>query len=165
MGSGKSCVGRLLASRLGFAFLDTDERIAELCGMSIADLFSTQGEPRFRVLEREVLRDLPRSGAVIALGGGAIASQENRRLLEEHGTLVWLQAAPETLLARIGTAEDRPLLAGLDAGGRLDRLRELLDARNPAYRTAPLRVVTDDRSAGEVCDAIAGALLEQEAPA
>jgi shikimate kinase len=161
-GSGKSCVGRLLAARLGFAFLDTDLCIEERAGMSIPELFAREGEPRFRALERDVIATLPVARTVIALGGGALQSEENRRALGPRRTLVWLEAAPETALARMGEAEDRPLLRGVDPRGRLARLAELLAARRAGYATARLRVATDRRSPEDVCEAVLAALRRAE---
>src|SRR5688500_9366932 len=71
MGSGKSAVGGILARRLGWRFVDTDREIEAVAGASVAEIFAREGEPRFRERERDALRALPASGAVVALGGGA----------------------------------------------------------------------------------------------
>ena len=158
MGSGKSSVGRMLAEDLAWSFIDTDLRVEELRGLPVAEIFAREGEAAFRKLERQVLEALPEGRAVVALGGGAVLSDENRRLLAAKGTRIWLDARPETLLARLGAAEGRPLLEGMDERGRLARLRELARARASAYAEADLRVPTDGLSTREVCARVTKAL-------
>jgi shikimate kinase len=157
MGAGKSTVGRALARRLGWEFIDTDERVTERSGRSIAELFAL-GEESFRRLESAILAELPERGAVVALGGGAVVAPENRALLDAKGVWVWLDARPETLAERVGTDSRRPLLAGVDAGERLARLRALRDARAEAYAHARARVETDGLDVEQVCDAVLRAL-------
>ena len=113
--------------------------------------------------ERAALEALPTHRCVVALGGGAVVAAENRRILADKGTLVWLDAAPETLVERIGDAEDRPLLAGLDRAGRIARLAALRAERHSAYAEAPIRIVTDGRSVGEVVELVLAALKERSA--
>jgi shikimate kinase len=162
MGCGKTSVGHLLAARLAFEFIDTDDRVVSIAGISIAEIFAREGEAGFRARERDVLRALPRVHAVVALGGGAVVPPENRALLEGLGTRVWLEAEPETLAARVGPAAGRPLLAGLDARGRLARLRELLEVRHASYASAAVRVATDGKSAAQVCDDVLEGLARAE---
>jgi shikimate kinase len=154
MGSGKSSVGRALAARLGWDFVDSDAEIEARAGLSVARIFEREGEAGFRAREREALRALPARRCVIALGGGAVEAAENRAILADKGRLVWLDARPETLASRVGDAADRPLLAGLDAAARVQRLRELCERRAGAYATAELRIATDALSPDEVCRAI-----------
>jgi len=163
MGSGKSRVGRALASRLGWDFIDTDERIERAAGMKISEIFARDGEPAFRRLESEALQALPTERCVVALGGGAVVSAENRRVLREKGTLVWLDAPPETLVARMGESQKRPLLAGLDRAGRIARLTELRAERLPAYSEAELRVETDGMAVDEAAAAVHAALDKRTA--
>ncbi len=158
MGAGKSSAGRVLATRLGWAFIDTDERVEQRAGRAIPELFRSEGEARFRAVERDVLSELPARGAVIALGGGAVVPEENRVLLREKGTLVWLDARPETLAERVAETDDRPLLAGAVGDERLERLRALRTERAGAYACADLRVETDGKSPTEVCEAVLRAL-------
>jgi shikimate kinase len=158
MGSGKSRVGRALASRLGWPFLDTDERIEKAAGMKIAEIFARQGEPAFRRLETEALSGLPGARCVVALGGGAVVSAENRRLLRAKGRVVWLDAAPETLAERIGDSQKRPLLAGLDRAGRVAKLTQLRAERLAAYEDGTLRVQTDGLSVDESAAKVHAAL-------
>ena len=164
MGSGKTDVGRLLAERLDWEFVDTDDQIEREQARSVAEIFAEEGEPSFRAHERAVLERLPARRAVVALGGGAVVAAENRALLREHGTVVWLDAEPEVLARRIGAGAARPLLADLDAEERVERLRELRAEREPFYADAGLRVATDDRTLPEVRDAVLRALGWEDTP-
>src|SRR5262245_31375942 len=114
-GTGKSTVAHLLAERLGWRSVDSDERIEELAGCSIADIFASQGEGAFRDLESQVVAELAAGDqTVLSLGGGAVLRPENRATLAAAGPMVWLTASPETLWGRIQadpeTAARRPNL-------------------------------------------------------
>ncbi len=163
MGSGKSSVGRALADRLGWEFIDTDERVEAACGLKIDELFRREGEVAFREREREVIESLPRRRAVIALGGGAVESPENRASVRSKGITVWLEGKPETLALRISTEDARPLLAGATGEARIERLRALAAKRGAAYAEADLRIATDERSIEEVCAAVLAALGWEQA--
>jgi shikimate kinase len=154
MGSGKSTVGGRLADRLGWSFLDTDLEIESEVGMPIREIFSREGEARFRALEREVLARIPERRTIVALGGGATLSAENRGLLREKGRLVFLDARPDTLASRIGDGGDRPLLSNARGQERVEKIREILDTRREAYASADLRISTDALTIDEVCDAV-----------
>lgn len=158
MGAGKSTVGRALARRLRRRFVDSDTEIERQTGRSIGDLFASDGEPTFRERELSVIEGLGASGAVVALGGGAIAQPAVREVLAGRGPIVYLRANPETLLKRIGTRTGRPLLAGLGSKERLERLRSLLKQRESSYATANLSVDTDDMELAGVVDWIVAAL-------
>ncbi len=140
MGAGKSTVGPRLAERLGRPFVDSDQEIERRTGRTIAEIFAGEGEPCFRELEREAIEAAAQEAAVVALGGGAIAQPGALDRLRTRGLLVYLDAPIECLLERIGEAVSRPLLSGLDAAGRADRLAELLEARRPWYAAADHRV-------------------------
>ncbi len=163
MGTGKTSVGRLLGRRLGWRFIDTDERVEAHAAVPVRTIFERDGEARFRELERAVLEELPTRRAVIALGGGAVVAAENRTLLRDKGTLVWLDADPEVLAARLPADDERPLLAGLEGAARVERLRQLRNERLAAYRSAELRVATDDRTPEAVCAAVLCALGREDA--
>jgi len=153
MGSGKSSVGRKLARRFRAPFVDVDERIESATGRRIRDLFDKEGEPAFRVREKVALRDiLSVKGCVIATGGGAFADEENRVLLRSYAPVVYLEAAVETLLERLGGDLGRPLLRG---GDREEVVRELLSRRLPGYRTADVTVRTDGRTVEDVAGQVA----------
>jgi shikimate kinase len=142
MGTGKTTVSRLVAERLGWVRVDTDDEIVRRAGKPIPHIFAEDGETAFRDLESRVLADaLAGSGRVIATGGGAVLREENRRLMLEGGLVVALTADRESLLARVaggGDAVGRPLLAG-DAAERIDTL---LRTRRHAYDFAQLAIDT-----------------------
>lgn len=160
MGSGKSTVGPVLAQLLGRGFLDNDQRVEERAGRSIPEIFESEGEGAFRRLEGEAIEEAGRGQAVVALGGGAIAQPGAPERLASLGTVVYLQAGLDELMRRVGGARNRPLLAGLDESERRSRIREMLVAREEAYRTAEIMVETDGMSAEEVARAIVRALEE-----
>ena len=142
MGSGKSTVGRQLAERLGWRFVDLDAEIELEAGKPIARIFEEQGEPAFREVERLALERLVsevRSGAptVASLGGGAFASQANRELLADAGLTIWLDAPVETLWERVRGATDRPLARDRK------RFAALLAGRRSAYASADFRFDAD----------------------
>ncbi|MCP5058310.1 MAG: shikimate kinase [bacterium] len=145
MGAGKSAVGNALAAQLGVPFFDADAEIEREAGLGIPKIFDAEGEAGFRERERGVIAGLAGKRAVIALGGGAIAQPGQAEALAAAGTVVYLRAKLETLLARVGQDETRPLLAGLDTEGRHRRLASLLGERRGAYETASLVIDTDDR--------------------
>lgn len=152
-GSGKSTVAALLAARLGWESVDTDNLIVERAGRSITQIFAEDGEARFRELETEALREAcSREWVVIACGGGAILSATNRKLLADGGFIVCLEARPETLLARLqredaGELRQRPLLDTEDA---LGRIRDLKARRQPYYALADYTIHTDSLTPEEV---------------
>jgi shikimate kinase len=154
MGAGKSAVGRALAARLGREFVDTDAEIEKAAGASVGEIFEREGEAGFRARERAAVEAVAGRAVVAALGGGAIAQPGAAERLAATGVVVYLRARPETLAARVGDAEARPLLRGLDAGGRAARLAELLAAREPAYATAAVVVDTDGLDVARVADAV-----------
>ncbi|MBJ21208.1 MAG: shikimate kinase [bacterium] len=157
MGAGKSTVGPGLAARLGRPFLDIDQEVERVSGYEISEIFEREGETRFRELEAEAIERASQEGAVIALGGGAISQPGAAERLVARGCVVFLRADPEILIERIGDASTRPLLAGLDRGGQIDRLRSLLAERLVHYQRASIEVDAS-RRAEEVVDEIVVAL-------
>lgn len=145
-GSGKTTVGRVLAERLGWTFVDADVLLEERAGSSIADLFVTEGEAGFRDRESAIITELAAFPEhVIATGGGVILRPTNRECLRNGGFVVWLDAGPETVWQRMVTD---PTTSGrrpnLTAKGGLEEVRELMATREPLYReTANLRINTD----------------------
>ena len=151
MGTGKTAVGRCLASRLGRSFVDTDAMIEARAGRTIARIFAEDGEAAFRALEAAAVEEAGASrGAVIATGGGVPLRAENMRRLRGRGVIVALTAAPQAILARVGASGDRPLL-GADPEAAV---RRLLAKRGAAYRDADLVVDTSDAAAEEVADVV-----------
>jgi shikimate kinase len=152
MGSGKSTVGPLLAARLGWQFLDSDNVIEAEAGCTIAELFSRHGEPTFRDLEHSTIARLASADRlVLALGGGAIERDATRSLLlTTPGTLlVHLEVQLATTLARCaGTEGTRPVLADHA------RLAARYESRLPLYRTAHVSIPSDAITPAQVVDAI-----------
>jgi shikimate kinase len=158
MGAGKTRVGQALALRLGCDFCDTDAEVERAAGRSVAEIFQAEGEASFRERERAAVARCLQGQGVVALGGGAIAEPETAVLVSSTGTIVYLRARAETLLARVGPSHERPLLAGRSQDERLARLRELLAARESAYSKARLCVDTDDCALEDVVEAIVSQL-------
>ena len=163
MGAGKTTVGKALARRLGRDFIDCDRVIVERTGVPIATIFEIEGEAGFRSRETAVLAELAmRQNAVIATGGGAVLAEENRRLMREHGTVVYLKAAIDHLHERTRRSKARPLLA---AGDRRATLTALLEAREPLYReVAHLVIESGTPSAGSLAGRVAEALAAPADP-
>jgi len=140
MAVGKTAVGRRLAKRLGYDFIDTDQLIEQRAGMTIAEMFEKLGEAGFRARERQVISELTLSKpTVIATGGGTFVDEQNRRRLKHLGVVVCLITSLETILDRVGRNDARPLAQG-DARRRLS---ELYEVRKPAYGKADVLVETE----------------------
>ena len=132
MASGKTTFGRAAAERLGWAFVDLDERIAERYGTP-AEIFATHGETYFREIETQMLCEALETdcNTVLALGGGTILREENLRLIKASATLIWLDTDYGIILSELGNA-DRPVIRGRSP----EQLRALFDARRPLYEAA-----------------------------
>jgi len=157
MGAGKTTVGRALARRLGWAYVDSDLQVERRTGRTVPEIFAEGGEPAFRAEERLALDEaLATDGpAVVSVAGGAVLDPDNRRLLRQGGSVVWLRAAVGTLAARVGEGAGRPLL-GDDPAAALARLYE---ARRPLYAEVADAVVDVDAiTPDEAVERILGAL-------
>ena len=156
MGSGKSLVGRQLATTLDLPFVDSDQVVEEIAGISIADIFDLAGEAKFREMEQRAISETIESGIrVLSVGGGAVCHPDTAALLKERSTLVWLKASPETLLSRIGSTASRPLLHGNDP---LAALKHLTEARADDYAIADVIITTDGMSGTTATNAVLRAL-------
>jgi shikimate kinase/3-dehydroquinate synthase len=145
MGAGKTSVGRLLARNLQKTFVDCDHEIEKRTGVSIPVIFEIEGEAGFRRRESAVLRDLMQlRNAVVATGGGAVLSPENRNALSRGGVVVYLRATIDDLWQRTKHDRHRPLLRTDDPRGKL---AELFEERDPLYReVATLTIDTGNQS-------------------
>ncbi len=133
MGSGKTAVGRQLATELGLEFFDSDAEIETSTGVDIAYIFEREGEASFRHRERECIANLTqRKNVVLATGGGAVMDEENRRNLSRNGIIVYLRTSIERQLERTQHAKNRPLL--MDGEPR-ETLERLAAERGPLYES------------------------------
>lgn len=147
MGAGKSSVGRTLARRLNKPFYDVDQEIERTTGVRIPLIFEIEGETGFRARESKVIAELVRKdNIVLATGGGAVLSEQNRRLLADNGIVVYLRAAPRDLWLRTRHDRNRPLLQTADPHAKLEGL---FVQRDPLYREiAHLVMDTGNQSVG-----------------
>ena len=153
MGAGKSAVGRQLARLLHLDFVDSDEEIEARTGVDIPFIFEKEGEAGFRKREEKVIDDLTRrERIVLATGGGAIVSSENRNHLGARGFVIYLHTSVDQQLARTRKGRERPLLANDDPRATLEALMAI---REPLYRDlADLTVETDGRKVKAVATEI-----------
>lgn len=132
MGAGKTTVGRTLARHTGKQFFDSDHEIEKRTGVRITTIFDIEGEQRFRERERDTIAELcAMDNIVLATGGGAILAPENRLALRSHGTVIYLRAQIDDILARTLHDKSRPLL---QTGNPRAKLEELFAQRDPLYR-------------------------------
>ena len=133
MASGKTRVGREFARFLGWPFYDTDDLIEEKAGVTISEIFADQGETAFRTIETRVIKAIAdKKNCVVALGGGAVLCDENWTFLNS-GITICLAAPVQVLADRIARNHNRPLMAGLDKSERLEKIRRMLNERQPYY--------------------------------
>jgi shikimate kinase len=148
MGTGKSTVGQMVASMLHFRFLDTDEMIERMAGKRISDIFASEGEEQFRQYEKQVVAHIKQvTNSVISTGGGLITRPENLASLKEHSLVVCLWCSAETIFRRVGHQSHRPLL---QVENPLERIRQLLAERAPAYRQSDVLLNSEFRKPREV---------------
>lgn len=161
MGAGKSTVGRQLAESLSYTFKDSDQEIQRRTGVDIPTIFEFEGEAGFRARERQVIEDLvSEERIVLATGGGAILSPENRQNLSARGVVIYLHCSPEQQHARTVRDRNRPLL---DTEDPLTRLRDLMEEREPLYRqVADMVVSTEKRGTSSVVKEICRRLTAEE---
>ena len=154
MGTGKTSLGKLLATRLGRPFVDIDKKIEDEAHLSIPKIFERFGEAHFRELEKVAVKDLSeRRGLVIATGGGTIKDEENLQLLKSSGVMICLTTEPEEIFNRTVRRGERPVL---DGGGneRLETIKKLLAERKKFYDRADYHVDTTDWSPIQIIDDI-----------
>jgi shikimate kinase len=152
-GAGKSTVGRLLASRFGTTFRDTDLDVEEVAGMKVSEVFLEHGEEHFRELERAAVKTaLAEHDGVLALGGGAVLDAETRELLRGN-RVVYLEVDLADATKRVGFNRERPLLLGNPRA----QLHALLEARRPLYEEVATATIV---SSGKTVTAVAAEVAE-----
>ena len=154
MGCGKTTIGSRLAEILNLRFVDTDARIEKEQGMTISKIFETKGESYFRELETETLRELLENNerCGISVGGGLPLREENRKLLQQLGKVIYLKAQPDTIYNRLKGDTTRPLLQTKNTKARIE---EMLDAREEKYMAAAGTIVrVDEKDIFEIVDEV-----------
>lgn len=163
MGSGKSTVGRRLATRLRLPFVDADHEIEQRHGgMTIAEIFANHGESYFRDGEARVIAALLDGGPqVLATGGGAFLREDTRNRIREKGVSIWLKAEGDVILRRVRRRADRPLLQTADPAATIE---QLITARSPTYELADIAIwsrdVPHEKIVDEIIDALHAYLLD-----
>lgn len=158
MGAGKSTVARRIARICGVAALDMDKYIERVSDRSIPEIFAEGGEPHFRAIETDVLRELAAKpdGMIISCGGGIVLAEENRRIMSEGGTVVHLRVDADEAASRISDKSSRPLFNDIASA------RELCAARMPMYNAAADFVVdTSGKTVGEIAREVIALLREE----
>ena len=155
-GTGKSTVGRLLASRCGRKLVSTDVEIIKRAQRTIPEIVAQEGWEYFRDLESNICKELAsRDQLVIDTGGGAILRAQNVEALKTNGTVFWLTASVETIARRIGSGNQRPSLTGTKSF--VDEIQDVLRERTPKYQAAADHIiVTDGRSTNQLMEIILG---------
>ena len=159
MGSGKTSTGRMLAKEMGYAFADTDEEVTKRTGVSIAYIFDVEGEEGFRKRECLALKEcLNDNNMILSTGGGIVLSKENRDLLQDRGTVVYLQTSIRSQVKRTSSTNNRPLLQNKDPE---ETLEKLMLTRAPLYEEiADITIMTDNKSLQEMSKEIQRAINE-----
>jgi shikimate kinase len=159
MGAGKTTIGKLLAKHLGKVFYDTDYEIEKRTGVKIPVIFELEGEAGFRKRETAVIQDLTKlTNIIMATGGGAVIAEENRKLLQDNGTVVYLRANVNELWHRTRNDKHRPLLQNVDIRAKLE---QLYAERNPLYtQTATLIFDTGNQPVANILNQIEKSLTK-----
>ncbi|MBR54330.1 shikimate kinase [Candidatus Poribacteria bacterium] len=152
MGTGKSTVGRVIAQKLGFHFIDTDDVIEQTSKAKISDIFAEHGEVYFRDLESQAVKSVAlMKNQVVATGGGVVLRSSNIDLLRTGGPIFCLNATPKAIWDRVRSSRSRPLLRGPDP---LKKIETLLDKRAPYYALADHQIETTGVSVDRVANEI-----------
>jgi len=148
MGTGKTSVGKELAKKKKWQFMDLDELIELRERRSISDIFAKEGEPYFRRIEKKILKEVSAENKfVVACGGGIVLDKGNIKIMKETGIIICLTATPEVILNRTSGCTHRPLL---NVAGPKNQIRLLLKLRSPYYGQADLSIDTSKLSLKEV---------------
>ena len=155
--SGKTSVGKHLAQKLGWLFVDTDDRLVEKDGRSIKEIVEGNGWESFRRLEKEVIQVVcAQNKTVIATGGGAILDPANVEVMQNSGQVIWLKVSPQTVKQRMARDEGTDTLRpALTSRGLYEEIIDVLKERNPIYeQTMDFSIDTDDKGIEEIVDQI-----------
>jgi len=160
MGSGKTSVGQKLAKRLSYRFCDSDHMIERNAGNTINQIFDVHGEDYFRDLETELIKNLSSDmcNTVLSTGGGLPLRDQNSKILQKMGLVVYLKATKETTVKRLMGDATRPLLKGDELGQKVERM---LGMRTPIYERAAHKIVaTDGKSIDDIVNVIMEAYMK-----
>ncbi|MFZ0456085.1 MAG: shikimate kinase [Ignavibacteriaceae bacterium] len=160
MGAGKSTVGPILANTLGWDYYDLDKVIEERLEKKIKTIFEENGEPFFRQVESDVLRELSHgSNVIISLGGGTIVNQTNLNIIKDTGKIIYLKASIDSIYKRVAFKRDRPnlIIDGEEFSREklIQKINNLFNAREKYYNQADLTIDTDNISIGVTVDKLA----------
>jgi len=160
MGAGKSRIGRTLRDKTGFQFYDSDRVVEEKAAKTISRIFAEDGEDTFRELEKQAIKELARKEetVIIALGGGAVLIEENRKIMRESGYVIYLKSSAEAIYERVKHKTHRPLLQ-VDGTENvkekvLHKIETMMNERDSLYEQADLVIERDGMEAEEVADKI-----------
>ncbi|OLO42924.1 shikimate kinase [Alkalihalophilus pseudofirmus] len=158
MGAGKSTIGKVLAEKLNYRLLDTDEWIESIHGKSIPRIFSEDGETGFRSYETNALKDLPDEDMVVTTGGGIVVKEENRKIMRKKGIIIYLHCEIDEILVRTKGDTTRPLLQNKS----IDQVSDLFKQRKAFYEDADYQVDTTSLSIPEIVERIEKILNDSE---
>lgn len=163
MGSGKSTIGKVLAKALDYAFVDSDQYIEAITGVTIPYIFEMEGEAGFREREEKAIEALcQQDNMILATGGGSVMRPENRSMLAAHGTVIYLNIPPESQFERVRFDNQRPLLNNADPEAVL---KQLYAMRDPLYReVADYIVFSDNIPPKVVVNGIIESIVQNRSP-
>ena len=166
MSAGKSTIGPILANTLGWNFYDLDKEVEKEERMKIVEIFEQKGEDYFRKTETALLEKLSQDDeSIISLGGGAIASDINFKIIKSTGKIIYLKSSPEMAYRRLRFKRDRPafVFEGEEVPSKeefLERINKLLDSRKKYYEQADFVIDTDNQTVGKTVDIIAKYIIK-----
>ena len=160
MCSGKTTIGRILAKKINYTFIDTDHHISKNENLTVGEIFDTKGEEYFRKLETQTVKEFSKSlkGTILSTGGGLPIREENVPFLKEIGRVIFLKASKETVISRLNPKVERPLL--LESNPE-EKIENLLNQRNPIYeKVADIEIDTNNKSMESIVEEIIEAISD-----